>query len=69
MSAQSYIKIELSRIDDGSLFYHQMKNYEKFQTFIAVDAAIKGNELTFHSAGRGYMFELDKWTVKMIPII
>ena len=68
MRQQSYLKIELARIDDGSLYYHNMKNYEKFQTFIAIDASINRNELHFHSSGHSYMFELDKWTVKMFPI-
>ena len=65
----SYIKIELSRIDDGSLFYHNLKNCEKFRTFIAVDAKITGTDLAFHSGGHGYLFDLNKWTVIMKPII
>lgn len=68
MSSQPYIKITVTRIDDGSLYYHNLKNYEKIKTYIAVYASISGNELRFASSGRKYMVELDKYDVKLEPI-
>ena len=68
MNQSSYIKITVTRKDDGSLFYHHMKNFEKIKTYVAVDASISNNQLHFHSSGQGYMFELDKWNVSMSPV-
>ena len=65
----SYIKIQISRIDDGSLYYHTLKNYEKIKTFIAVRAEISGGYLKFWSSGKSYLIELDKYDIKMDPII
>ena len=65
----SYISIHANRIDDGSLYYHHLKNYEKYKNFIAIDARIENNTLRFHSSGSGYELELDKWTIEMYPII
>lgn len=69
MNTQSFIKIIATRIDDGSLYYNSLKNYERIQTWIAVHAHIDSEGLHFSSSGRTHLLDMDHWSIEMIPII
>jgi len=61
----NYMKLTVTRIDDGSLYYHMLKNYERIRTYIIRDITIKDNEIRFSSAGQSYLLEADKYNISI----
>lgn len=69
MSAQAFIEIKLTRRPDDSLYYAQMRDWEKERTYNAISVATTHNSIIFAASGHTYEYELDKWSVYMNPII